>query len=455
MHPTRLFRSTSFRLALGYAALFALSSLLLIGVLYWATAGTIERRIEHAIEAEVALLKERYADAGLSGLLAAVRVRVTDDPDGNTIYLVTDARHRTLAGNLLNWQPPEKLREGWFEIELAHEDDTSAARLFNHVLPNGGHLIVGQDMADRIELQGLIVNALLWAGALTLLFGAGGAILFRHLMRRGVDAVRRTAGAIIDGDLSQRVPLTGTGDELDLLGETVNRMLDQIQRLMEGVRQVSNAIAHDLRTPLTRMRGRLEVLLAEEMALPRRSAIEKALGEVDTLLQIFDALLRIAEVEAGARRSAFAPVDLAALLEDLAELYAPLAEEEGQSLALAIQGTPAVQADRHLVSQAVANLIENAIKYAGEGAKITLAARATDEGAEITLSDTGPGIAPEERAHVTERFYRGERSRGSPGSGLGLSLDQAVARLHGGSLTLEDNAPGLRAVVRLGTPRAG
>jgi signal transduction histidine kinase len=262
--------------------------------------------------------------------------------------------------------------------------------------------------------------------------------------------VAATATAVSAGDLSRRVRVTGQGDEFDLLAETINDMLDRIERLMDGVRQVSNAIAHDLRTPITRARVRLEDA-ATHAAGPDelRAAIERAEADLDGVVAVFQALLRIAEIEAGARRSAFAPFDAAPMLQDVAELYEAVAEENGQEFTADLPPYLPAFGDRDMVQQAVANLLDNALKFSPEDGRITLSARSEGPMLRIIVADQGPGIPEEDRARATERFFRGEQARSTPGSGLGLALVQAVATLHGGALSLEDNAPGLRAVMRL------
>jgi signal transduction histidine kinase len=262
--------------------------------------------------------------------------------------------------------------------------------------------------------------------------------------------VSATASAIAAGDFTQRVKISGRGDEFDQLAEVINDMLDRIGRLMDGVRQVSNAIAHDLRTPITRARTRLEdAALHAESSDDLRAAIERATTDLDGIVAVFQALLRIAEIEAGSRRSSFAHLDAGALLAGVEELYSVVAEERGVVLEASLPSSLPAYGDAALIQQAVANLVDNAVKFSPSGGKVCLAASAGPEGLEVMVSDQGPGIPDEERAKATERFYRGESARSTPGSGLGLALVQAVAQLHGGILRLEDNGPGLRAILAL------
>jgi signal transduction histidine kinase len=446
----RILRSTSLRLTIGFAGLFVVSALLLVGFIYLATAGYIDRQIDQVILTDTEGLAERFRDDGLTGLVAGIRERVAGDTGRTAIYLLASPDLQPLAGNLSAWPNSIELQSGWYEGAFAHDGRPSVVRFHDIVLPGRLHLLVGRDVRDRAEVQRLIVNALLWAIGLTTVLAILGGIVFRRVVLRRIEAINATAGSIMKGNLSERVPSAGTGDEFDLLAATLNRMLDQIELLMDGVSQVSNAIAHDLRTPLARLRNSLDEMTGGRLA-PETwpAALDKAIAELDGLLETFNALLRIAEVEAGARRSAFDRVALEPLLRDVVDLYAALAEERSLSVATQIDAQTSVFGDRHLLSQAVANLLDNAIKHSLAGGKIGLTAKSANGGVEIAVADNGPGIPAAERVNVTRRYYRLERSRGTPGSGLGLSLVAAVVKLHGGTLALEDNQPGLRAVMRL------
>jgi signal transduction histidine kinase len=357
-----------------------------------------------------------------------------------------------LAGNL-EAAPPEGERN-WFELELVRQPANSAARMLRLALDETLVLYVGRDVKLRQEVRKVVADTLLWSigaiFAVAILVG----LLARALLARRLARISGVAERVVLGDLSTRVPMTGSGDEFDRLSGDINTMLERIDELMDGVRQVSNAIAHDLRTPLTRLRGRLEAALRGSDSPERfRATAEAALQELDQVVRIFDALLRIAEIEAGHRRAAFVRVDLATLAEDVVELYQPLAEQRG----LGLEAAPSPAAcigDRMLLAQALANLVDNASKYTPAGGRILVSAGPVDGGgAELAVADRGPGIPAEERDKVIRRFYRLDPGRNSPGSGLGLSLVVSVAKLHGGRLDLEDNAPGLRA--RLVLPSAG
>jgi hypothetical protein len=306
---------------------------------------------------------------------------------------------------------------------------------------------------ERYITERLFTTTLPWTVGLVLVLGlVGGALVSRNMLAR-LDSINRTTADIIAGDLSRRVPITEAHDEFDELADSLNRMLDRIERLMSGVRDVTDSVAHDLRTPLNRMRNRLEATLGHlEPGTKEAHEIEAAMHETDSLIATFNALLLIAEADAGVARGAMAPIDLAPAAEDVVELYAPLAEEKGVKLQLKPARSVMIEGNRSLISQALANLVDNAIKYTPEGGLVTISVAEMPSGVELSVADSGPGIPAAERARVVERFVRLEASRNSPGTGLGLSLVAAVARLHDARLVLDDNHPGLRASIRF--PRA-
>jgi signal transduction histidine kinase len=456
----RLVRTNAFRLAAIYLVLFAGSVLTLLFFIYWSTAGFVERQTEATLDAEVAGLAEQYQQRGLSGLVQIIAERSAGERGDAMIYLIADPDGRPLAGNLASWPEAATIRPGLvrFDVEIRGPGgrvvETGEARGAVFLIPGGFRLLVGRDLRDAAAFRVRVTETLGWAGLLTLALGlVGGVLMSRHMLRR-VEAVSETAARIIAGDLTQRVPLAGTGDEFDQLAANLNAMLDQIARLMAALREVTDNIAHDLRTPLARLRARLEVVLIDQQADAARyeEAIRETIAEADRLLATFTALLRIAEAESGASRAGMAPLDLAALARAVAELYEPAAEEKGLVLAVEAPTAPAmVRGDGHLLSQAAANLLDNALKYAPEG-RIAVAVEADAERGEARLSvaDEGPGIPPDRRDSVFDRFVRLETSRSTPGNGLGLSLVRAVATLHGGAVRLEDNAPrGLTAVLVL------
>ncbi len=445
-----LFRSAGVRFAATYAGLLALSAAALALFLWWSTAGLLDRQTEAAIRADAQGLSERWDDGGIRTLVATIADRLAGNVDDDAIYMLADRSFVRIAGNLDHW--PDSVREtgSFFELPVARAGMRSLARLQSYDLPGGFHLLIGRDVVVRSQLRQLLTDALLWALVIVCAMATVGALVVRGLFRRTIASVSATASAIAGGDFAQRVRLSGRGDEFDQLAETINDMLDRIGRLMEGVRQVSNAIAHDLRTPIARARTRLEdASLHAESSAELRSAIDRATADLDGIVAVFQALLRIAEIEAGSRRAAFARVDLVAPLAGVAELYEAVAEERGVTLTADLPDRLPAFGDAALIQQAVANLVDNAVKFSPENGIASLSARILPSGLEIVVTDRGPGIPQEERPKAPQRFYRGETARHTPGSGLGLALVQAVAQLHGGTLRLEDANPGLRAVLAL------
>ncbi len=449
----RLLHTNAFRLAALYFALFAASVLALLGFIYWSTADFIERQTEATLDAEIRGLAEQYDQRGLAGLVEIIRERSAAERGDGILYLFTDAQLHQLAGNLPGWPKVDQIRPGWvsFPVEIHRQgaSETHPALGAVFVLPGGYRLLVGRDLRQANIFRARITRTLSWAALLTLALGiAGGLLMTRNMLRR-VDAVNRTSERIIHGDLTQRVPLTGSGDEFDQLAANLNAMLDQIERLMSGMRQVTDNIAHDLRTPLARLRARLEVTLLERPDVERYAeALRQTIGEADHLLGTFNALLSIAEAEAGSRRDTMAILDIAELAHSVAELYEPVADDKGLALELGCDGPIPVHGDRHLLSQAIANLLDNALKYTPKGC-IGLSVRQVGDHVRVEVTDSGPGVPADRREAVFDRFVRLEGSRSTPGNGLGLSLVRAVAKLHGGEAWLEDNHPGLKAIFTL------
>ena len=445
-----LWRSAGLRLAIVYAVLFALSALALVLFLWWATAGLLDRQVEAAMRADAQGLSEQWANGGLAALRTTIEDRLAENVDDDAIYLLADPAMHPLAGNLARWPPAVTASDVVYELMVSRAGITSMARVQRFDLPDGSHLLIGRDIETRTPLRALLTSALLWSVALLLVLGIVGGLVMQRLFRRMIASVTATASAVAQGDLSRRVRATGRGDEFDRLAETINDMLDRIGRLMDGVRAVSNSIAHDLRTPIARARARLEDAGCHAAGPDElRAAIGRAVTDLDGVTLIFDALLRIAEIEAGTRRSAFADQDLTPLLADLADLYTAPAEERGLTLAFEAPGPLPVHGDRDLIGQAVVNLLDNALKFSPAGGTVRLTGLDGPGGVTLTVQDSGPGIPEADREHATERFYRGEQARQTPGSGLGLALVDAVAMLHGGTLALEDARPGLRAVLTL------
>jgi signal transduction histidine kinase len=451
VRATRLLRSAAFRLALLYAVVFGGSVLVVLGFIYWSTAAYMARQADQTIVAEVDSFAERYRVSGLSGLTALIQERLSRRPAGASIYLLVEPDLSPVIGNLRSWPRVTPDAEGWlvFRLESAAEGEIHGARARTFRLRGGYQLLVGRDMHELESIQRLIrqavVSGLMIAALLALV---GGLVTSRTTLRR-IGVINETVAEIMSGDLSRRIPDDDAGDDFSHLVDNLNRMLDRIETLLEGVRRVSDSIAHDLRTPLARLRNRLDELRRDEAPREtRRDAVESAIREADGLLATFSALLRIAAIESGARRSGFERVGLASLAADIVELYEPLAEERGQRLTLRTPRRPVVEGDPELLSQALANLTDNALKYTPEGGSVEVLVNASDHGPSVAVSDSGPGIPAAEREAVFRRFYRLDTSRSSPGSGLGLSLVGAVAKLHHLEVRLEDRGPGLRVVLQ-------
>ena len=446
----RLFRTASFRFAALYVALFAASALVLGAAVFLAARAALEGQMTARVEAETAFLRDEFAAGGTERLLAAVRSRGRGASALDYLVQGPDGAH--LAGEMPASGP--ELRPGWRTVEVreAAEDDGRPERVRALVtaLPGGPLLAVGDDLGRLAEVEEAVATAFLWTTGLVALLGvAGGAALSRAFLRR-VDAIGRTAEAIIAGDLSRRVPVRGTGDDLDRLSATLNRMLDRIGALMDSLRQVSSDVAHDLRTPLSRLLQRLDDARSHARSLADyEAAVDGAAREAEGLLATFAALLRIAQVEGAAPRAGFAEVDLSAVAEAVADAYRPDAEEAGHRLEAAVAPGVVVRGDKELLTQALANLVENALRHTPAGTRIGLGLHPGGSGGPVlTVCDDGPGVGVDDLPRLTRRFHRGERSRTTPGNGLGLSLVAAVAELHGAALVLEDAAPGLRAVLR-------
>jgi len=447
---TRLFRTSTFQIAILYLVLFGTTLVGVLGFIYWATSDLIDRQMNETIQAEIRGLSEQYHDEGLARLIEVVRDRSSRNDDLQNVYLLTDPLYRPLAGNLENWPQRAEIGESWTEIRLHRTADPERierrfrARLFD--LPGGFHLLVGRDTQARGNFRRIMEEGFAWALIPVLLLGLGGGIVVGRYALRRVDAVAAASREIVKGDLARRVPLSGSGDEFDRLARTINEMLDQIDMLMTGMRAVTDSLAHDLRSPLTRAKGSIEFALRREAdAGVYRQALEQTNTELDTILRTFEALINIAEAEAGVTRLTMTDLDLSDLMRDLFEMYQPIAEDAGLELVPEIAPGITVTGHRQMLGQAVANLLDNAGKFTPRGGRIVISLDTSSGGPVLRVTDNGPGIPAEHRKSVLQRFVRLDGSRNAPGSGLGLSLVAAVARLHGATFTLADNAPGLAA----------
>ncbi|HEV7268432.1 MAG TPA: HAMP domain-containing sensor histidine kinase [Falsiroseomonas sp.] len=451
-------RSASGRFALFFTAVFAAAAAAAAVVLWWNTAGALDRQVDAAIRADATALIERRRSGGTAELVAAIEDRLAVDVQNESLYLLLDPDGQPLAGNLSTWPAERGLELPWLRIPLERDGTVSEARLLRVMLADGHRMLVGRDVAEKLRLRALLSEGIAWAAGASAALALLGAWLLRRALERRLSPVYRTAAAIGTGDMTRRVPLSGRGDEFDKLGVTMNAMLDRIARLMEGVRGVSDAIAHDLRTPIARARAKLEeaqVSAQDEEAL--RAALEQGIADLDAIARVFQAVLRIAEVEAGSRRAAFAPTDLAPMLHDMADLYGAAAEAREQHLVVEVAPALPLVGDRDLLGQVVANLLDNALKFTPGGGTVRLDARLGADALEIAVADDGPGMAEGDRRRAGERFFRADAARTTPGSGLGLSLVRAVVALHGGEVALEDTHPGLEPpglTVRLRLPVA-
>jgi signal transduction histidine kinase len=471
----KLVRSTAFRLTLVYLVVFALYAASLLVYFALNTDRLITEQITQTVDAEIAGLTDAYNAQGLRTLMLIVENRSLRP--GSSLYLVTAPTGQAVAGNVASLAPGVLDKTGWSETVYRRLDEQEGAQHSARVrvtqLTSGFKLLVGRDLDERERVYQIIVDAARGSLALVIVLGLlGGFFVARRVLAR-FDAMTATTQTIMAGDFSGRLPVTGTGDELDRLGIALNAMLERIEALMRGLKEVSDNIAHDLKTPLTRLKNRSEAALRSAHSEPEyRAALEGMMEESDGLIRTFDALLMIARAESGQARDNMAAFDAAGIAHGVAELYEPLADDRGLALKVDAPEPAVVKGNRELLSQALANLIDNAIKYArpkagavetgttetgvaasgaadGVQPEIVLSVRGQGDRVLLTVADNGPGIPEADRTRALERFVRLEQSRSEPGSGLGLSLAAAVARLHGGELRLEDNAPGLRAVMDL------
>lgn len=452
----KLFRTTAFKIVAVYLVVFAVFAAAIIAYLARHTQDLVVGQITETIEAEVRALDEQYQIGGIRRLIDVVESRAQQP--GSNLYLVTSHTGATLSGNVADIGNLTLGKAGWSEIAYRRTDEAadaahdSRALVRVSLLPGGFRLMVGRDIEERERLRQILATPARWAVILIVVMGvAGGVFVTRRVMKR-IDSMTATSDKIMMGDLGGRLAVTGSGDEFDRLANSVNAMLGRIENLMGGLKHVSDNIAHDLKTPLTRLRNRAEEALRTTRSdAELKKALESTIEESDNLIRTFDALLMISRAEAGELRKAMTDFDAAEVARGVAELYEPVAEESGHNLVVETADKLPVRGSRELVSQAVANLVDNAIKH-GEvvrGGEVKVSASREGDRVLFTVGDRGPGIPEADRVRVLERFVRLEASRSRPGAGLGLSLAQAVARLHGGELRLEDNLPGLKVALAI------
>jgi signal transduction histidine kinase len=444
VRQSKLFHASSFRLALLYAGLLTVSVLVLFGVTYWFATDYAAQDEINEIGVEFASIQDEAQSAGVDRLAAIIDNHSRLRKDVLAVYLLQDSEGHKITGNMDALAP----FSGPMILSLPLDGQIRQVRTFGYRLANGYWLVVGQDTATLRQMKALISRAFGVGFLITVILAILGSVIVSTTVLARVDTVSRTARAIIGGDFSQRVPVRGTDDEFDELAGSMNAMLDRIEDLMRSMRQVSNDIAHDLRTPLTRLRQRLEhakrrVHTVEEL----HEDLGHSIAQVDSILETFGALLRIAQIEAGSQTRIQAPIDVSKLLAGIVDDFAPAAEDHGQRLSADIEPQLRAEADPELLTQMVVNLIENSMRHSPPGTRISVHAHLVGEHLELAVCDTGAGIPPKDRENVLRPFYRLESSRTTEGSGLGLSLVAAIAKYHQAKLSLGDNAPGLRVAV--------
>ncbi|GAA0544221.1 signal transduction histidine kinase [Rhizomicrobium palustre] len=451
MRLAQTLRSASFKLSAAYVGLFTVSVGVLAGLTYLLAVSRLEADFRTHIEAETHMLSGEYASGGAPSLLHAISERLRNRLAGGLDYTVIDAQGRRLAGAL----PPGSCDAGWKTIYGPPDGDEPAGQLENLAvlvtpLPQGYCLMIGDDFGKVSGFGSLILRTFGWVILVSLTLAVAGGIFLSSRFLKRIDAINRTAEAIIEGDIRQRIPRRAAPDDLDRLAATLNRMLDRTTELMESLRHVTSDIAHDLRTPLGRLRNQLEDAKATAATPDEfRVTTERAIAEVDGLLTTFSAILRIAQIESGSRRAGFKPLSLSALVNDIGDSFEDAIAEAGKSLRIAVAPDVVVQGDAELLSQALINLLENAVLHTPRETAITISLELCEGQACLSVSDNGPGVPEADRERIFKRFFRLERSRSSAGNGLGLSIVSAVTQLHGAQITVCDNKPGLNVTLRL------
>ena len=456
MNQISPFKSTAFRITLVYLLLFGLSVAIILGFIYWSTIIYKTQQTDVEIDAEILELSLVYQQKGLPEFLTVLSERVDQlrsRPGDPSVYLLVDSRYENVVSSIDRW--PRVARDSgkdWLDFEV--EGVSTRAKVYD--IEDRYHLLVGQSMKDLTTLKALVSNAMVWGLMLTLGLGVLGGFMMRQILRSRLGAINQTSRKIMQGDLRKRIKTRGTGDEFDELANNLNSMLDQIEHGMEGVRRVSDNIAHDLKTPLARLKNRVEELkMRADHGSEEEAAVDQIIHEADGLLATFNALLRIARIEYSEQRKGFKIVDINSILYDIEELYEPLIEEKGQSLSVAISEPMEIFADRDMLFQAFANLLDNAIKYTPVNGTVAIRSFKQNDKWYVEITDNGPGIPKEEHEKVVQRFYRLDQSRTTPGSGLGLALVFAVLKVHKLKLAFEDNNPGLKVLISADPKKVG
>jgi len=449
-------RNATTRLVAAHFLAVALSTGLVLGLVFWSTRSLIQAEVREVVQAEVAGLEEGYRAGGLRGLAEAIERRAGDPGNRDGVYLLTDANGHRITGNLAEWPTGTLAGTGWVGLRLHRTDVDREAQVAAAALrlEGGERLLVGRDARARVQFEERLVTALWWALALMALLALATGWLLSRLVLRRIGDVAETAREIVEGQFDRRVPLRGSGDEFDRLGAALNKMLDRIEGLVGDLRMVTDSVAHDLRSPLTRLRGAIELASREDVDEATRDVLlARALEEADQTLRMLTGLMEIARAEAGVGRDQFERVDLGRLADDVVELFGPVSEERGVALERAGAGG-SVGGHAQLLAQALANLVENALIHAPEGSRVTVGAGGGAAAPRLWVADRGPGVPEADRERILRRFVRLDASRKGPGTGLGLSLVAAIARLHGATLDLSDNAPGLVVTLAFAQPAA-
>jgi signal transduction histidine kinase len=449
-------RSTTFRLALAAIVTFGLIASAIFTYVYLSTASFVRSRSDQAITDELSDLRGAYQRSGRAGLIELIRNRVTDGGSPGNVYILVDHASAVLAGNLDKWPVAAAAAQGWTEFRAPGVPDVASERRFRAMsatLQGGDRLLVGTDISDLDSFAAQIRAAVIATIFLMFVLAVVASILVTQRTVGRIESINATSRAIMESGLDKRIPLHGSHDEWDRVAENLNLMLDRIEALMGDVKQVSDNVAHDLRTPLTRMRGRLEKAYhGQRSGDGDQALIGDTIADLDAVLGMFSSITRIAHIETQARKGEFRTVNLVEIAGEVVELYDAAAERDGTDLSITGDHEVLVTGDRDLLFDAIANLVDNAIKHGRAGGKIVVACENVDDEAVIAITDDGPGIPGGERDHVFKRFYRLEQSRYTPGNGLGLSLVAAVANLHGARIELIDQSPGLQVKLWFSAP---
>jgi signal transduction histidine kinase len=463
MKLNKLLSSSTFRFSLLYIIALSVVVTIILGIVYAVYSYQFTNEVHRAIDDEFNALLDSYQDGGVAGVDRFLAQRGEQQPGSVFFYLLVDEQQHKLAGTLAEWPQLTRYPLGWLSFDEYLQSSTTADVDYQSpssfmgrsvVLEDGNRLLVARNYDDVSSYYRLVGGILIRGMIVTICMGAIGGVLVSMLFLRWIEAINRSIDTIMAGDLSERIEVVPGGNEFEVLVKNLNLMLERIESLMAGLKQVSDNIAHDLRTPLTRLRNHLSELEIQGDA-SADDKVQRLIDEADGILNTFNALLRIARIESNVSRSGFSRVSLNVLLQDVVEFYEPLSADNDQRLELAVAGEISLWADRDLFFQMLANLVDNAIKYTPAGGLVRVSARLVADHVRIEVADNGPGIPEAERSKAFQRFYRLEASRSLlPGNGLGLSLVGAVVKLHQGSIELFDNQPGLRVVVSVPLAKA-